>query len=173
LSALLILSFNGGGDFEVRTLDGKTADVKLTLSPDTSRKTFADVSEVAHFNDDSSYIVPKASNFESVDSMMKPNLLFQMTVSATHPCKQAGLHRAIVSLKGGQPSPLKKVKGSSGQSQAVHQGPPPRLYFVVPEDSFDAFKEQSYTDSKGKIMGKSTYADVNSIEQFVLKVSLT
>jgi hypothetical protein len=166
------LRLEKGGDFEIRSLDGRSADTELKLPTKSPKKRFTDVNEIAGFSV-GDYIVPKASNFESVDSMMKPNLLFQMTVSASHPCKQAGLHKAIAALSlGGSSSPTKKQKGSGSQTIPV-QGPPPTcLYFVVPDDLFASFQTQKYIDAKDQELKKVTYTDVAAIQQFVLKIKL-
>jgi hypothetical protein len=60
------------------------------------------------------------ATFESVDSFIKPNLLFQMTGAKDHPCKQTGL-RDVLNILG---NPLN-----------------PELYSVVP-DRFDTFTYQ-------------------------------
>jgi len=166
------LRLEKGGDFEVRSLDGRSPDTKLKLPKKSPKKRFTDINEIAGFSV-GDYIVPKASNFESVDSMMKPNLLFQMTVSASHPCKQAGLHKAIAALSpGGSSSPTKKQRGSRGQTIPV-QGPPPTcLYFVVPDDLFASFQSQKYIDAKDQELKQVTYSDVATIQQFVLKIKL-
>ena len=159
-----------GGDFAVRSLDGKSTLTKLVVPKKSPKKSFTDLSEVADFSV-GDYIVPKASNLESVDSMMKPDRLFQMTVSPSHPCKQAGLHKAIVAISSGaQGSPTKKQKGSG--SKAIPASPPTCLYFVVPDDQYKGFQAQKYTDAKGRELVNVTYTDVDAIQQFALEIKL-
>jgi len=154
-----------GGTFRIRSLDGRSQDVKLTLPEVSGRKNFGDLSEIKGFSD-GEYLVPTSTNLESVDSLAKPNLMFQMTVSASHPCKQAGLHKAIAALCGtdGSSSPNKKRKIAA---------PPARLIFVVPASMEKTFTSQPYTDAKGVPLKEVSFNDVEAIEQFVLPVSLS
>ncbi|EGZ07427.1 hypothetical protein PHYSODRAFT_340517 [Phytophthora sojae] len=102
--------------------------------------------------DDNVYLRPSAKNYKSVDSMVKPDILFQVTGAHKHPCKQGGLHSVLEQL--GDPTS-------------------PRLYFVLPPDRFDEFKYQKYHDSKCRLMESSTYPNVQNIQQYALKVDLT
>lgn len=159
-----------GGEFSIRSLDGKSKDVKLCLGGG-ERKKFSDLSEIKGFSD-GEYLVPKSSNLESVDSLVRPNLMFQMTVSASHPCKQAGLKNAIDALRGLDPS------GNASKRTKI-QYPPARLIFVVPaymeekKEGKKMFQAQRYTDAKGNILAQPTYNDVYDIQQFVLPIRLT
>jgi len=59
-----------------------------------------------------------------------PNLLFQVTVAAKHPIKQAGLHDIL------------GVMNPSWDCRRVHQIflHPPQLFFVVPQERFSDFE---------------------------------
>ncbi|KAJ1547754.1 hypothetical protein HK096_000228 [Nowakowskiella sp. JEL0078] len=140
-----------GGTFRIRQLKAeKSVVLESTLTlPQLPVFVFDTDSQI--LTTMNSYLLPKHNNFESVDSFIKPNLLFQMTSAKKHPCKHAGLHR-VLNLLG---SPLN-----------------PQLYFVVPMDQFESFGFQKYEDSKGKIMNMPIYMNVKSINQFVLGIEL-
>ncbi|KAJ3307751.1 hypothetical protein HDV04_002613 [Boothiomyces sp. JEL0838] len=98
------------------------------------------------------YFHPRSKSFESVDSFIKPNLLFQMTIAKDHPCKQSGLQSALEIL--GYPSD-------------------PVLYFVVPPDRFETFQYQNYCGKDGKVLSQNfVYNTVKKISQYVLTFDL-
>jgi hypothetical protein len=104
-------------------------------------------------NGDEFYYRPRSSIYESVDSFVKPCLLFQMTGAQKHPCKQVGIHK-VLNLLGNPKEPC--------------------LFFVVPGDRFADFKYQKYEDAQGKAMHtRPTYANVKRVKQFVLAIELT
>ncbi|KAJ3254311.1 hypothetical protein HK103_007282 [Boothiomyces macroporosus] len=152
-----------GGKFRIRELirpkpkledSSKQVDlhaVKELELPRLEQLVFDNDLEVQSAND-SYYYRPRITNYESVDSFEKPNLLFQMTCASKHPCKQAGIHKVLNLL--GNPSN-------------------PSLYFVVPIDRFSDFKYQKFEDAQGKPMQEPTYADVKKVKQFVLAIELT
>ncbi|KAI8894042.1 hypothetical protein BC833DRAFT_531060 [Globomyces pollinis-pini] len=144
---------SNGGAFQIREL----LDPNFNNSPTLMLQFLA--SRQLVFDSDSEvqssegyYYRPRINNYESVDSFQKPNLLFQMTGTRKHPCKQVGIHK-VLNLLGNPVSPI--------------------LYFVVPKDRFSDFKYQKYEDSSGNIMQQPSYANVKNIRQFVLAIELT
>ncbi|KAE8967141.1 hypothetical protein PR001_g28189 [Phytophthora rubi] len=97
------------------------------------------------------YLRPAAKNYKSVDAIIKPDVLFQVTGAHKHPCKQAGLHD-VLNLLG---NPVV-----------------PRLYFVLPPDRFTGFRYQRYLNSDRKRMMMPTYVNVRKIQQFAMEVKL-
>jgi len=99
------------------------------------------------------YYHPDSPTFPSIDSFIQPNLLFQMTISLKHRCKQTGLRDA-----------LNLLRDSSN----------PQLYFVVPEDIFDKFQFQKYHDTNGNPLQppSSIFSNVKRIRQHVLKIDI-
>jgi hypothetical protein len=98
------------------------------------------------------YYRPKTEIFESIDSFIKPNLLFQMTISKNHPCRQTGLRNVLETL--GNP---------------VN----PELYFVVPPDIFPSFTYQNYIGKDGKVLSESgIVGSFRKLSQFVLTFEL-
>ena len=75
------------------------------------------------------YGQPSTSSFPTVDGILRPNLLFQMTVSASHDVNIDGLIAAVNAL------------------QLRADDPPPRLYFVVPPQQFATFQPGTFTSS--------------------------
>jgi hypothetical protein len=140
-----------GGKFKIRDL--QTAQ-KGTLELPLDQAIFLYSSSDSKFqNTNNSYFRPVSKIFESVDSFIKPNLLFQMTGAKDHPCKQTGLRDALEILG----NPLK-----------------PELYFVVPPDRFASFKYQSYHGTDGKVLSqKGIVGNVRKISQFVLTFQLS
>ncbi|KAK1939003.1 hypothetical protein P3T76_009078 [Phytophthora citrophthora] len=99
--------------------------------------------------DPSSYLRPAVKNYKSVDAIMKPNVMFQVTCAKEHPCKQAGLYDV-----------LKLFKNPEA----------PALVFVLPPDRFLGFEYQKYLNSKDEAMGESKYVHVRKIRQFAMEV---
>ena len=75
------------------------------------------------------YGQPSTSSFPTVDGILRPTLMFQMTVSASHDVNIDGLIAAVNAL------------------QLRADDPPPRLYFVVPPQQFATFQPGTFTSS--------------------------
>jgi hypothetical protein len=140
-----------GGSFKIRDL--LTRQESTLHLPD-------DLTAFLYFSNDpefqaaqNCYFRPVSKIFESVDSFIRPNLLFQMTGAKDHPCKQTGL-RDVLDILG---NPLD-----------------PKLYFVVPPDRFPTFTYQRYLGTDGKVLSqKGILANVKKLSQFVLTYKLT
>ena len=135
-----------GGNFMIRNLKtGLESELMLplnyTIFPYSSN-------DQAFQEANNRYFLPVSKIFESVDSFIKPNLLFQMTGAKEHPCKQTGL-RDVLNLLG---NPIEA-----------------KLYFVVPPDRFASFKFQSYHGTGGKVLHQRyIIANVKKLSQYVL-----
>ncbi|GMF31914.1 unnamed protein product [Phytophthora lilii] len=97
------------------------------------------------------YLRPSMKNYKSVDAIIKPDILLQVTGAHKHPCKQKGLHDVL------------KLLGNPAA---------PQLFFVLPPDRSTDFKYQRYMDSKRKRMTTSSYVNVRKIQQFAMEVKL-
>ncbi|OAJ32800.1 hypothetical protein BDEG_28679 [Batrachochytrium dendrobatidis JEL423] len=145
LKSTLIQVIAKGGSFKIRDLRTKLEST-LQLPMDLSTLLFSNNSQVQ--NATNCYFRPISNTFESVDSFIKPNLLFQMTGAKDHPCKQTGLRNVLEIL--GNPSK-------------------PELYFVVPPDRFACFTRQSYHGTDGQVLSQNdTIASVEKLTRFVL-----
>ncbi|EGF81375.1 hypothetical protein BATDEDRAFT_23764 [Batrachochytrium dendrobatidis JAM81] len=134
-----------GGSFKIRDLRTKLEST-LQLPMDLSTLLFSNNSQVQ--NATNCYFRPISNTFESVDSFIKPNLLFQMTGAKDHPCKQTGICDVLEIL--GNPSK-------------------PGLYCVVPPDRFACFTRQSYHGTDGRVLSQNnTIASVEKLTRFVL-----
>ncbi|EGF77367.1 hypothetical protein BATDEDRAFT_27719 [Batrachochytrium dendrobatidis JAM81] len=134
-----------GGSFKIRDLRTKLEST-LQLPMDLSTLLFSNNSQVQDATN--CYFRPISNIFESVDSFIKPNLLFQMTGAKDHPCKQTGICGVLEIL--GNPSK-------------------PELYFVVPPDRFACFTRQSYHGTDGRVLSQNdTIASVEKLTRFVL-----
>jgi hypothetical protein len=89
-------------------------------------------------------------NFPSVDMILMPFSLFQITISPHHPAKQESLRKILEKL------PAKE--------NIV-------LYFVIPEENFETFPFQSYHNAEGKVSRKIPKS-VETLQQWVLGVPL-
>jgi hypothetical protein len=136
-----------GGLFKIRDLQ-TGQESTLPISTDLTTFLFSEQSQIQ--NEENRYFRPSNKRFESVDSFIKPNILFQMTGAKNHPCKQAGLLSVLTTLG----KPLE-----------------PKLYFVVPPDRFESFTSQRYQGVKGRVL---TQIDpyVQTLSQFVLTFDL-
>ncbi|OAJ42042.1 hypothetical protein BDEG_25546 [Batrachochytrium dendrobatidis JEL423] len=134
-----------GGSFKIRDLRTKLEST-LQLPMDLSTLLFSNNSQVQDATN--CYFRPISNIFESVDSFIKPNLLFQMTGAKDHPCKQTGICNVLEIL--GNPSK-------------------PGLYCVVPPDRFACFTRQSYHGTDGQVLSQNnTIASVEKLTRFVL-----
>ncbi|EGF78520.1 hypothetical protein BATDEDRAFT_26603 [Batrachochytrium dendrobatidis JAM81] len=134
-----------GGSFKIRDLRTKLEST-LQLPMDLSTLLLSNNSQVQDATN--CYFRPISNIFESVDSFIKPNLLFQMTGAKDHPCKQTGICGVLEIL--GNPSK-------------------PELYFVVPPDRFACFTRQSYHGTDGQVLSQNdTIASVKKLTRFVL-----
>jgi len=163
---------SAGGNFKIRNLEtGGTST--LTLLPLEIVK----FGKTAPTPVPGKYYLPDKSNFESVDSYVAPNLLFQMTVSNSHPIKNAGMQKILTVVASDWEETTK------GQE---HPKPPAaKLYFVVPSERYINFQKQPYVAMKsvgdasnpgkeifGVIEGKNLKRIVRSVEQYALEVEM-
>lgn len=98
--------------------------------------------------DSNVYLRPVARSYKSVDAIVKPGVLFQVT--GAHKCQsnRSGLLSVLSHL------------GDPGS---------PRLYFVLPPVRFERFQYQTGIDTRVEQAG---YVNMRKIEQFALKVEL-
>jgi hypothetical protein len=152
-----------GGPFKIRDLSLSTENALQIAKPEKEEESKldlpTDLTTFLYSSDNSDfqaaqncYFRPVSKNFESVDSFIKPNLLFQMTGAKDHPCKQTGLRDAL------------KILGNPKE---------PKLYFVVPPDRFESFKYQSYHGKDGMVLKKGPNQYVKKISQYVLTFKLS
>ncbi|RIB01901.1 hypothetical protein C2G38_2126519 [Gigaspora rosea] len=114
---------------------------KETITQETLKNKF----ELCEIKKDEKYYRPTSKNFESIDSYVHRNKLFQVIVAKRHGIKQDG---------------LRMIKGILDESCKIN------FYFVLPKDVFAKFtKKQTYENKGG---GKVSDAWIYEIDQYAL-----
>ena len=128
-----------GGTFKWKNLESSDDFVDFGIDSKT-RGTYErlETDFISEEIDENVYQMPKISNFKSIDSFMKISdtelLLFQMTVSLTHPIDPKGMVEVFEKLD---------------MMDAVKERPEiVKLVFVVPERNAEAFKKQKFKNER-------------------------
>jgi hypothetical protein len=141
-----------GGTFPVRKLtDNGTLGSETTLNLQSLEEiSFDNVRELEENIGQRIYYRPTSKIFETIDSYVHDNKLFQVTVAKSHGIKQDG---------------LRAIKGILDLSCRIN------FYFVLPKDVFTTFtKEQKYQNT-----GKGIIIDewiIENIDQYALCIDL-
>jgi hypothetical protein len=137
-----------GGKFRIRCLTGKNSGKKYKLKLDPSQeKVLYSVNDIQHLKKNE-YGRPASKIFESIDSVFREDsILFQITVSTSHPVKLHGLKEVI------------KYLPTTTEID---------LYFVVPPDIYPNFKEQNYINKKNTKSASSP----DNVVQYALEIPL-
>ncbi|KAF0429612.1 crinkler family protein [Gigaspora margarita] len=98
---------------------------------------------------DEKYYWPTSKNFESIDSYVHPNKLFQVIIAKRHGIKQNG---------------LRMIKEILDESSKIN------FYFVMPKDVFAKFTKKQPYENKGK--GKAFDPWIYEIDQYALCLDL-
>lgn len=120
-------SQTAAGDPEEFSVNSHTTTLRSTLTLDCSGITeINNIDQVGQYvnGNTSKYMLPVSKSFESIDSMVFPNQLFQMTVNESHGINVSGL--------------LKVIRGLDQDIQHYN------IYMVVPEYKFENYPAQSY-----------------------------
>ncbi|CAB4441894.1 unnamed protein product [Rhizophagus irregularis] len=151
-----------GGKFDVRPLDEYDNDDDDDDDDDANAKVdLVRQDQLLYFNKkninvirDGVYFQPQEKNFPSLDSVIAPNRVFQMTVSRIHPIKMSG---------------LKLLHDKFGGNSADHLI---YYYFVVPERIYDRYEVQKFVNSKDDPAQTIPKWIKDRIFQYVLKIKL-
>jgi hypothetical protein len=152
------LFFKGGGDPLKKRRLYRASDKRkelesqreFTIPEGLEHKPFSGMVDFSIPEGDTGTIWTPGPNFPSVDIILTPNSLFQITTSRHHPIKQ---------------EPLKKIFEKLPTKEKV------LLYFVVPEENFKDFTFQEYHTEQGMVSEKVPDT-VGMLEQWVLGVPL-
>ncbi|CAG8791798.1 25152_t:CDS:1, partial [Racocetra persica] len=136
-----------GGNFRVRKLLDKGSSYEEIHSFKPLEEKFFDC--VEEIKKDEKYYRPTSKNFESIDSYVHPNKLFQVTVAKRHSIKQDG---------------LRMIKGILDESRKIN------FYFVLPKDIFAIFTKKQPYENMGE--GKVLDAWIYEIDQYALCLDL-
>jgi hypothetical protein len=152
------LFFRGGGtELRKRRLyqasdQGKEseAEERFTIPEKSKHKLFNRMADFSIPEEDNGTIWTPGPNFPSVDVILTPNSLFQITISQRHPVKQEPLRQILEKL------PAKENIA---------------LYFIVPDDNFETFAFQNYLNEQGNV-SQVVHKPIRRLEQWVLGVRL-
>ena len=149
------LFFTAGGlELKKRRLyegDERGDEQCVTIPEKLEHKPFSGMIDFSIPEGDTGTIWTPGPNFPSVDMILTPRSLFQITISPkNHPVKQEPLRKI-----------LEKLPAKDNIS----------LYFVVPERHFEGFIFQNYITEQGTI-SKKVPPSIRKIEQWVLGVPL-
>lgn len=139
-----------GGEFNIRELSGNSLSIlDLPKNMEVVRMPFARVTR----EQVGKYVIPKARNAPAVDAWIPPSIMFQMTVSSTHPVSAAGIE-ALLDIA----------------AKATPLSIDFDLYFVVRDDVFLDFKQQSYVN-KDEQARKRQKRLQDGVKQYALCIS--
>lgn len=162
-SSLLGISFEymahkilrNGGNFDVRPLDEYSnydPDAIIDL-PKQSISLYFKKKKVDEIND-GMYYQAWEKNFPSLDSLIAPNKVFQMTIAKDHPIKMSGMKTLC-----------NKFGGKSADHLIYY-------YFVVPEHLYDDYQVQKFVNSDGDDAQVIPLWIDKRVFQYVLKIKL-
>ncbi|PKK64378.1 hypothetical protein RhiirC2_869335 [Rhizophagus irregularis] len=147
-----------GGKFDIRPLDKYSGEV--SSDPDAVVDLHTQ-DEQLYFSknnidviENKMYYQPTEKNFPSIDSIIAPNKVFQMTLAENHPIKTSGLKLLY-----------KKFGGDSAQHLVY-------FYFVVPEHLYEVYKLQKFVNSDDDDAQRIPKWIDKRIFQYVLKIKL-
>jgi hypothetical protein len=152
------LFFRGGGtELRKRRLykprnkrKGSEAEERFTIPEKLKHKPFNGMADFSIPKKDIGTIWTPGPNFPSVDIILTPNSLFQITISQHHPVKQ---------------KPLRKILEKLPAKENIS------LYFIVPDDNFETFAFQNYLNEQGNV-SRNVPKPIEKLEQWVLGVRL-
>lgn len=114
----------------------------LELPPPVKEFSFTSLDDVAQ-QEDGTYCIPTSQTFDDIDALLQPDIMFQCTVSASHPASAAGVNNGAKAMR------------TTGDVSLV---------FVVPPERFANFRKQV-------IKGRG-FSTLKRVKQRVLKLPL-
>ncbi|CAG8454146.1 20771_t:CDS:2 [Dentiscutata erythropus] len=101
------------------------------------------------------YCQPIQKNFSSVDAVVAPHTLFQMTVSRNHPINVNGMNKLV-----------EKLGGKTGANHIY-------FYFVLPKDLYDNYQAQPFYTNGQTVAKRIPCWITNRVKQYALKIDLS
>ncbi|CAG8604475.1 6323_t:CDS:1 [Paraglomus brasilianum] len=140
-----------GGRFKYRHLDSiTTSDIKHILLDKQNCIEFQEISQI----EDDKYCRPLQKNFTSVDAIIAPTMLFQMTYCPNHPIKISGLK-----------SLQEKLGGPNAQHEIM-------FFFVLPKQLYLSFQKQQFLTLKNTANEQKPAWITRCIKQYALEIDL-
>lgn len=137
-----------GGNFHIRHLESNTESIITIINQD----------EILEFSEngidlieDGKYYQPESKNFPTIDSIIAPDKLFQMTIAKCHPIKMNG---------------LKKLRNKLGGENEIS------FYFVIPTHLYEKYSVQPFHNSKDELAQRIPDWINDHLQQYVLKIDL-
>ncbi|CAB4412663.1 unnamed protein product [Rhizophagus irregularis] len=142
--------FRKGGPFRVRSLEPDSNDDLLTetLNKQDEILKFSNVESI----ENDKYYQPESKTFPSIDAIVAPDKLFQITIATNHPIKVAGLKLLYEKL-------IKNKEIS--------------FYFVVPEKLCGKYQKQNFVTSKDDVSRRLPRWIKNNVKQYVIGIDLS
>ncbi|CAG8702627.1 17099_t:CDS:1, partial [Acaulospora colombiana] len=138
-----------GGTFKVRSLENNDDG---TLNKDIKKQneilTFSAVQTI----EDGKYYRPDNKNFPSIDAIIAPDMLFQMTTAINHPIKIIGLKKLVSKL------------ARTGEIS---------FYFVVPAELYDRYQNQKFIATNNANIRRMPSWIKNRVKQYALRIDLS
>ncbi|CAG8682346.1 2109_t:CDS:1 [Funneliformis caledonium] len=135
------------GKFKIRSLDD-SARYDQTINRRDKIYTFSTIETMTNGN----YFRPDNKNFPSIDSIIAPDKLFQMTTAINHPIKMIG---------------LKKVYAKLAKTGNID------FFFTVPAQLFESYKKQKFVTTNNNNAKRKPSWIKNRVKQYVLGIDLS
>ncbi|CAG8779222.1 17223_t:CDS:2 [Gigaspora margarita] len=138
-----------GGSFYTRSLE---SDFTSTIEiPGRIKLLFNDINKI----EEGKYCQLIQKNFSSIDAIVAPHTLFQMTVSRNHPINVNGMKKLV-----------EKLGGKSGTNHIY-------FYFVLPKDLYDNYQAQPFYTNGQTVAKRIPCWITNRVKQYALKIDLS
>jgi hypothetical protein len=142
-----------GGKFIVRSLEPGFRENEVLYQPFTKQENILTFSKIEDIKE-SEYYQPEIKNFPSIDAIVAPKVLLQMTTSMTHPIKMVGLDKLYDGNK------LAKNEDIS-------------FYFVVPAQLYDHYQKQGFVTTKEANVRRFSPWIPRYVKQYALRIDLS
>ncbi|CAH1767267.1 7378_t:CDS:2 [Entrophospora sp. SA101] len=139
-----------GGTFNIRPLESDITSSTIEI-PERIKLVFNDINKI----EEGKYCQPIQKNFTSVDAVVAPDTLFQMTASKIHPINMNGMKKLV-----------EKLGGKSGTNHIY-------FYFVLPKDLFDNYQAQHFHTTGKTVAKKIPRWITNRVKQYALEIDLS
>ncbi|CAG8493631.1 4984_t:CDS:2, partial [Ambispora gerdemannii] len=139
-----------GGTFNIRPLEYDFTSSTIEI-PERIKLVFNDINKI----EEGKYCQPIQKNFASIDAIVAPDTLFQITVSKNHPINMNGMKNLV-----------EKLGGKSGINTIY-------FYFVLSKDLSENYQIQHF-HTTGKTVAKKISRWITSrVKQYALKIDLS
>ncbi|CAG8435989.1 4252_t:CDS:1 [Funneliformis mosseae] len=143
-----------GGNFRVRLLDHASTtstSFYIQMPRQDEKLMFSTIDAI----ENNKYYQPLNQNFESIDAIVAPDKLFQITIAKNHPIKLNGLKKLI-----------DKLGGKSGIGDIY-------FYFVLPKNLYMNYRTQPFHTSKKTVVKAKPHWIKDRVKQYALEIDLS